>query len=117
MSKDASHCQSRPHIQKALRETAAVSGGRATDRSPRAVGPLQLANSHYKQGPQDTSSPPTVTGTPPAMSRPPADIISFCKGHLLHLEGTKEPTRTHFTGGGVLLKVQLCSKEGKTKNL
>lgn len=77
MSKDASRCQSLPHIENILRETAAVSGGRTTDRIPRAVGPLQLANSHCKQGPQDAGSPPTVTGTPPAMSPSHADIISF----------------------------------------
>lgn len=88
----------------ASRETAAVSGGRTTDGIPRAVGPLQLTNSHCKQGPQDAGSPPTVTGTPPAMSSSHADIISFWKGHLLHLEGTKEPTRTHCCP-----KVQLCS--------
>lgn len=60
--------------------------------------PPQLANSHRKQGPQDASSPPTVTRTPLAMSPSHADIISFWKGHILHLEGTKDPARTHFVG-------------------
>lgn len=107
-------------VPASYRKHIAWNGGRFWGphhrQDSKSSGTLQLANSHCKQGPQDTGSPPTVTRTPPAMSPSHADIISFWKGHLLHLEGTKEPTRTRFMGG-CCQKVQLCSREGKTRNL
>lgn len=114
MSKDASR-QSLPHMENILHELAAVSGSCTTDRIPGTVGPLKLVNSHRKQGPPDASSPPTVTGTPPAMSPSHADIISFWKGHLLHLEGTKGLAT--FRGEFCCQKVQLWSIRGERQKI